>query len=262
MPLHAQLAFLHVRISPGQAAPFTPHLDFARGPALREALRRLDNEAETRSAEAVRHVRQFCRRHGLALDEAPSPAPAVSATWREEHDDALGRLMRHARHNDLIVLGRAARSDGLPADLIEQLLLGCGRPVLIAPAQPRPSLVGTVLVCWQETAAAARALGAALPLLAASRRVVIASVEDGDGPRDDAAELARHLARRGIAAEALRIRSDGRPAAEQLDAAAASCDADLLVMGGYSHSRTRELLFGGCTQRFIAGAERPVLLMH
>ena len=261
-PLAARLDFLHIRVSAGEAAPFFRHVDFARGPALREAMSRLESDGVERAAAAARHVRDFCRRHAIPLDGAPPPAPALSASWREEPDDALGRILRHARHSDLVILGRPARSNGLPADLIEEVLLGSGRPVILAPREPRPSLLGTILVCWQETAAAARALAAARPLLARASRVLVASIGDDEGPAKDAGALARSLARDGIAAAAETLRRDGRPVAEQLAAAAAQCDADLLVMGAYSHSRLRELVFGGCTERFITEAERPVLMMH
>jgi nucleotide-binding universal stress UspA family protein len=261
-PLGAHLDFLHIRISAGEAAPFIPHLGFARGAAIHAALHKLEDLAETRSAAAARQVHEFCRRHAIVLGDPPQRR-GLSAAWREEPDDPVGRLMRHARHHDLIVLGRRTRrDDGLPDDLIEQLLLACGRPVLLAPPEPPASLLGSVMVCWQETAGAARALGAALPLLAKSRRVLIARVEDGSAAREDGAEVAQYLAWHGIDAQPCAIPPDGRPAAELIGEAAAAANVDLLVMGGYSHSPTRELLFGGCTVAFIARADRAVLLMH
>lgn len=261
-PLAAHLEFLHIRISASEAARFVPHLDFAPGAALHQALQALDDADKALSAAAARHVRDFCRRHGIQLGDGRSLQHAVCAAWREEVDDAVARLMRHARHHDLIVLGRAAHRDGLPDDLIEQLLVGCGRPVLLAAPKPRPCLLGTVMVCWQETAQAARALGAALPLLTKSACVLIARVEDGSSTCEDAEAIGRQLAWHGIDAQALTIPSKGRAVAELLAETAATCDVDLMVMGGYSRSRTRESVFGGCTESFIKHADRPVLLMH
>jgi nucleotide-binding universal stress UspA family protein len=261
-PLGAHLEFLHIRISPSEAARFTPHLDFAPGAALHQALETLADADKARSAAAARHVRDFCRRHRIELGDGLAPQRGVSAAWREEADDAIGRLMRHARHNDLIVLGRVAHRDSLPDDLIEQLLVGCGRPVLLAAPTPRPRLLGTAMVCWQEAAQAARALGAALPLLAKSDRVLIARVDDGSSAPEDAVAIARYLAWHGIEAQTYTVPSDGRTVAELLGEAAATCEVDLIVMGGYSRSRTREHVFGGCTESFIERADRPVLLMH
>jgi nucleotide-binding universal stress UspA family protein len=262
-PLGAHLEFLHIRLSPGQAAAFTPHVEFAQGAALRDALERLEAEATASSAAAALHCRQFCERRAIVIADSPSASEGVSATWHEERDDAIDRLMLRARHNDLVVLGRPSHANGLPPDLIELLAIGCGRPVLVAPPRMPHRVAGTVLVCWKENATTARALGAALPLLSRSKRVVIVGVEEAgertpDGMRDLAAQLRWH----GISAEHRWMPAARRTVAQQIEAAAADCAAELLVMGAYGHSRTREKIFGGCTQHFIDHAERPVLLMH
>jgi nucleotide-binding universal stress UspA family protein len=172
-------------------------------------------------------------------------------------------MMACARHCDLVVLGRAARADGLPRDLVELILVGSGRPILLAPPRPVGRIAGTALVCWKETAEAARALAAALPLLVKSSRVIVLSVEEGEGTSlQHGVAVVRYLAWHGVGAEARWLPTDGRAIAEQIDAAAADYGADLMVMGGYGHGRMRELIFGGCTQRFLERAARPVLLMH
>ncbi|MGO8915560.1 MAG: universal stress protein [Stellaceae bacterium] len=262
-PMRAHLEFLHIRISPGEAAAFTPHVDFAKGAGLREAMDRLRAEADERSAEAARHVHRFCQQEAIEIADTPSRIQGVSAAWREERDDAVERMIRRTRHNDLVVLGCASGANGLPPDLIGRLLVACGRPVLVAPARAQQSVTGTALVCWKETASAARALGAALPLLSKSERVVVVGVEESAGSSfDDLRDLAQQLAWHGIFAESAWLPADGRSAAEQLAAAAGHYHADLLVMGGYGHSRARETIFGGCTQHFLDHAEWPVLMMH
>lgn len=262
-PLRAHLEFLHVRVGPGEAAAFTPHVEFARGAGLREAFDRMESEAESRSTTARHHFERFCAQQAIAVADTPAAALDVSATWREEGDDAVARMMKCARHNDLVVLGRAPRANGLPPDLIELLLTGCGRPVLVAPPVMRPRLTGTALVCWKETATSARALGVALPLLEKCERVVIVGVEEGaEGSLDGIRDVAQRLGWHGIRAEARWLPDDARSVAEQLEAAAAQDDADLLVMGGYGHSRARETIFGGCTRHFLDHGDRPVLLMH
>jgi nucleotide-binding universal stress UspA family protein len=262
-PLGAHLEFLHIRISAGQAALFTPHVDFARGPALREAVDRLEAGAAARSAAAASLFLRFCKQAAIEIADVPSGSIGVSASWREERDNALERILLHARHNDLVVVGRSSRADGLPSDLIGRLLIGCGRPVLVAPSHVRESLTDTILICWKETAAAARAFGAALPLISKSKRAVIVGVEEsGAGSLGGICDLARQLAWHGVTAEVGWLQAETPTAAEQLAAAADRYAADLLVMGGYGHSRTREMVFGGCTQHFLDQAERPVLMMH
>lgn len=261
-PLDAHLEFLHIRVRPGQAAAYTPHVEFAQGAALRDAISSLELETERRSAAAARHFRQFCEQQGIAISDTPSRNRSMSAAWREELDDALERLTYRARHNDLVVLGRATGADGLPPDLIERILLDCGRPVLVAPAQVSRNLTGTILVCWKETAEAARALTAALPLLSHSERVVVVSVEEAKASLANAVDIAEQLRWHRIAAEATCVTGEDQPTGELLQSAARHYDADLLVMGGYGFSRAREIIFGGCTQFFIDHAERPVFLVH
>jgi nucleotide-binding universal stress UspA family protein len=262
-PFSSHLQFLHVHIGPGQAAANMPHTSFAMGPALANALRDLDVKAQTRSATAAQHFRDFCARSGIEICDAPDHTKGVTASWHQEDGYALKRIMFRARHNDLIVVGRAKTANGLPADFLEQLLMGCGRPVLIAGSAPEPMPTGTIMVCWKETAEAARAVNAAMPFLVHAKRVVIVSVaENGEDIAEALSDVARQLAWNGIRSEIRTIIPDGTAIPGLLASAAQDCGADLVVLGAYGHSRMRELLFGSCTQAVISNADRPVLLMH
>ncbi len=264
-PFASHLHFLHVHIGAGQAAQHIPHAAFARGPALSSALAELDAAAAARSANAVAHVREFCARAHIDMRDTPAPSDHVTASCQVEESGAVWRIMFQARHHDLVVVGRATKPNGLPVDFLEELLLGCGRPVLIAGAMPPQTISGTIMVGWRETAEAARAVAAAMPFLARAKRVVVVSVADGgaDAAAADAmAGVARQLAWNGAPAETQIIAPKGRPTPVVLAEAAEACAADLVVLGAYGHSRMRELLFGGCTKSFIEYADRPVLLMH
>jgi nucleotide-binding universal stress UspA family protein len=262
-PFSSHLHFLHVHIGPRQAAANTPHTAFAMGPALANALRNLDAKAQTRSATAAQHFRDFCARSDIEICDAPDRTEGVTASWHEEDGHALKRIMFRARHNDLVVVGRAKTANGLPADFLEQLLMGCGRPVLIASTAPAPMPTGTIMVCWKETAEAARAVSAAMPFLVHAERVVIVSVaENGEDLAEALSDVARQFAWNGIRSEIRTIIPDSEAIPGLLSSAAQDCGADLLVLGAYGHSRMRELLFGSCTQSVISNADRPVLLMH
>jgi nucleotide-binding universal stress UspA family protein len=251
------LQFLHVHVRPGQAAANTPHTAFAMGPALANALRDLDAKAKTRSATAAQHFRDFCARSDIEICDAPDHTKGVTASWHEENGHALKRIMFRARHNDLVVVGRAKTANGLPADFLEQLLMGCGRPVLIASSAPEPMPTGTIMVCWKETAEAARALNAAMPFLIHARRVVIVSVaETVENLAEAVSDVARQLAWNGVRSEVRTLVANGAAIPALLSSAAQDCNADLMVLGAYGRSRMREILFGSCTQSVIhhAGA--------
>jgi len=262
-PFSSHLQFLHVHLSAGQAALNMRHTEFAMGPALSLALHELEGKAKERSVAAEQHVRDFCARSRIELCDAPHCTPEVTASWREEAGHAAVRIMAHARHNDLVVVGRARKPNGLPTDFIERLVTGCGRPVLIAPTVATQTLTGTIMVCWRESAEAARAVAAAMPLLTNARRVVVTSIEErGQDNAEAVDEIARCFSWRGIPVEVQIISAAGRDIPGLLASTAKACAADLVVLGAYGHSHAREVLFGGCTQSFIREAHQPVLLMH
>jgi nucleotide-binding universal stress UspA family protein len=261
-PFAAHLDCLHIHVTAGQAARYGA-TEFARGPALRSALEQLGDKAKSFSDLASDNVRDFCARSKIEMSDTPNNPDKLTASYREEKDNAFERLIFHARHSELIVMGRAKQVQGLPPDILERLILHCGRPMLVAATAAPEKLTGTIMVCWKESDNSARALAAAGPILAKAKRVVFASVMERDeGITEALNDLARQFAWNGIATEVQVIPADKRGVAEALAGAAQNCGADLLVMGAYGRSRARELLFGSCTEAFISHADKPILLMH
>jgi nucleotide-binding universal stress UspA family protein len=259
----SHLQFIHIRVSGGEAALHSPGVGFVSGDALRDALDGLDKEASKRSDVAAQRVREFCDQAKVPIVDVPTPARQVTASWCEEEHDAPDRLMFHARHHDLIVMGRPARPNGLPPDLLETLLMGCGRPILLAGAAPPERLPGTVMVCWRETPDAARAMVAAMPVLSAAERVIFCAVDEGGTGTKHAIEaVVRQFALRGVPTHLEVVARRGRPVPEILFSVAKERSADILVMGAYGHAPLREFIFGGCTRAVLQNAGVPVLMMH
>jgi nucleotide-binding universal stress UspA family protein len=225
-------------------------------------LKALEISAQARSTDARQHFNDFCGRSHIEVRDVPAPSQDVTASWHEGEGPALKTILQHARHSDLVVIGRARKANGLPVDFIEELLVNCGRPVLIANSTARPKLTGTVMVCWKETPESARAMSAAMPYLTRADHVVVVGVAESEDPAGLMGGVARQLAWNGIRAETRVITRHGAAVPEALASAAQECNADLIVMGAYGRSRMRELLFGSCTQAVIRDADRPVLLMH
>ena len=226
-------------------------------------MQRPETECVMRTAVARDNFARFCERHGISITDQPRSGGGVSASWREEMGEADRRLMFCARHYDLIVVARPTGPNGLSPDLLERLLLGCGRPLLIAPQRLSHPLLGTVVVCWKETAEAAHAVGAAMPLLVKAERVILAGAEEDDPSLTDGlADLSRQLAWHGVSVDVEFMSSTAGPASKVLMEAARSHQAGLLIMGGYGHSHTREIVFGGFTQSVLESAEMTVFLIH
>jgi nucleotide-binding universal stress UspA family protein len=262
-PFAAHLQFFHLHLSPGEAAVHAPHVEFCRGAAVADALENLRKRGNTLAANAVAHYRNFCEANGVSIRDILGTDQTVSASWVEETDDATERLMFHARHSDAVVLGRAQNRDFMPTGLIETLLVGCGRPVIIAPDAPAQSMIGTIVVGWKETPEAARAVTAALPLLERARQVILVSIsEDGAASREALEDLAHQLMWHGIRADVRVTTPESGPATTQLQQIAAQAHAGLLVMGGFGRGPLRERVFGGVTQALIDAAALPVFMLH
>ena len=261
-PLSAHLDFLHIQVGAGEAARHTS-AEFARGAGLRDALDKLDTKAQSFSEVAASNFRDLCMRWQIEICDTPAGEQHVTASYREEAGDSLERLTFHARHCDLVVMGRAKQKQGLAQDTLERLVLVCGRPMLVAATAAPQRLTGTIMVCWKESGNAARAVAAAMPILAKAERVVFTSIVERDENVVDAVkDLARQFAWNGVATETQIIPAKGRKIPGMLSAAAEECSADLVVMGAFGESRARQIIFGSCTEAFLRHADRPILLMH
>lgn len=257
----AHLDFYHVNISAGEAAVSTPGAGFAMGDGLRELLTTLQSQAETRTALARSHFDNLCTIERIRRVDTPVASGDISAAWVEDNDHVQARLLGRSHCRDLVIVARSHVGDGVPRDLLEVLVLGCGRPVIIVPDNRPLPPPDTVLVCWKNCAQAARAAGAALPLLKRARRVVIANVEE-ESASAGLADFAYQLAWHGIEPDILCLPRSKSPVSATLLATAQRVGADLMVMGAYRRSPLRELVFGGATQDVLDKCDIGVLLAH
>jgi nucleotide-binding universal stress UspA family protein len=157
----------------------------------------------------------------------------------------------------------ALTASGADKVLAETLMLMSGRPLLILP-EGHSGRVERVAAAWDGGAAAARALNDALPVLRAAGSVKVATIS-GDKPVDQVAPLAhalRHLQRRGVHADGVEIERQGLPVHVALERLLKAERADLLVMGGFGHSRLQEIVLGGVTEHMISNAPTAVWLSH
>ena len=194
----------------------------------------------------------------------------LSAEWRVVDEGPQSDPALHARYVDLTILGQLD-PDRRDADLVrprpEHVTLASGRPILVVPYAGRFETVGRrVLIGWNATREATRAVNDAMPLLAAAEVVTVLTIDAREGPDAHGelpgADISLHLARHDVKAEVERTVSAGIPAGEVLLSRAADLGADLLVIGAYGHSRVRELLLGGATRSILQSMTVPVLMSH
>jgi nucleotide-binding universal stress UspA family protein len=258
----AHLDFLHTRIDAATiAATIAPEVSSAQ--VVTDLINKVEEEAEQREQKAKQLFESFCWREGLALAETPPEPSAPSARWLREIGTEAYWLLEYARAADLLIIGRPSDDPIAPSDVLESALLNSGRPLFIPPSAPVAGLPDTVVIAWKATPEAARAVTAAMPFLSIAKQIVIMTVaEDATALEEEgAARLMANFRWHGFPVSVRRLQPDARGPAETLLAAARE-QAALLVMGGYGHSRLREWIFGGFTQRVLRDAEVPVLIAH
>ena len=228
-----------VYVDPGLALPTL--IDVPISPNLIEEL---ENEHRDRRDRAERQFR-------TTLDRSE-----VKSEWRLAEGELGNTLSRHARYADLAVLGQEGTEDqkmvigGLP----DTVALTCGRPVLVVPYIGARTAPGKhVMVAWNGSREAARAVNDALPILKGADKVEVMCANPARGELEDAdlpgADLCLHLARHGVKAEAETL-------------VTSDLEIDLLVMGAYGHARWREVVLGGVTRQLLEQMTVPVLMSH
>jgi nucleotide-binding universal stress UspA family protein len=194
----------------------------------------------------------------------------ITTEWREREGDVAEIAILHARYADMVIVGQVApelHAVQAGREVPERLLLGVGRPILVVPYAGAFKTVGErVVVAWNASREATRAVNDALPILQQASQATVLAINprrgvsgDGDVP---GADLALHLSRHGVNAEASSLATADVAVAPMLLSRVADLQADLLVMGGYGHSRVREIILGGVTREILRSMTVPTVLSH
>lgn len=193
--------------------------------------------------------------------------PGSHHEWRSSVSFAspASYIVDQARQADLLLTGMPPRAGtGATRATAGELVMQCGRPVLVVPQSPATPSLDNVLLAWKDTREARRAALDALPLLEHAKQVLVVEItaeDDLSAAQQRLADIARWLARHGVTAEVLACASDGDDA-EQLGSLVGKSGANLVVAGAYGHSRLREWAFGGVTQKLLHRGDRCAMLSH
>ncbi|PHV38406.1 universal stress protein [Janthinobacterium sp. BJB304] len=281
---------LHIDDSAGRAARIEAAASIAQacgghltGVALTGVSRLLyqhqpDLDADPNLSLHLNFLRDRATRALDGFEQQVRAAGVASFEQRVLDDEAAGGISLLARYADLVVISQYNAKDKSPSvmrDFPAYVLLHSGRPVLIVPYAPPlpllapPAAARNVLISWNASKEASRAVTAALPLLQRAGQVHVAifdaqvhAAEHGEQP---GAELVHYLARHGVEARLHLLDGGGvrrGDIGEALLSQAADLSADLLVMGAYGHSRLRETILGGVTRTILQSMTIPVLMAH
>jgi nucleotide-binding universal stress UspA family protein len=241
------VAFVYDPIIPGAVMGSIP-------PQFIES-QRADNEKT--ALNAIARFEQAAKRAGVSYESLRINASIGGAA------DRLGRM---ARRFDLAIVGQPERNKTAAAEVVDEgVLFESGRPVIFVPYIQKADLkLDRVMVCWDGSRAAARAVADAMPFLHQAKQVEIVMVAGKpDKDRDiPGADLGQHFARHGLKVTVKRVTAPDIDVGSTILSYAADSNADMIVMGGYGHSRLREFILGGVTRSILEQMTAPVLMSH
>jgi len=241
------VAFVYDPVIPGSVMGGIP-------PEFIESQRR---ESENKVQQAIARFEQVAKRVGVAYETRTLNASIAGAA------DRLGHL---ARRFDLAIVGQPERERAAAAEVVDEgVLFDSGRPVMFVPYIQKSGLkLDRVMLCWDGSRAATRAINDAMPFLEKAKQVelVIVSSKAGKANELTGADMGQHLARHGLKVEVKRITSPDIDVTSTILSYAADSSADMIVMGGYGHSRLREFILGGVTRGLLETMTVPTLMSH
>ncbi|MEM8982394.1 MAG: universal stress protein [Pseudomonadota bacterium] len=223
--------------------------------------------AATRAKKAAKETHEMLASvvadAGFTLVKRLAGSSRSAVVWSEQVGDPSHLMRVQGPFADLLVVSRPNSKKSHKAKaFLQAALLDSSRPVLVLPPRRVQSVAKHILIAWDRTHNAMAAVVAALPLLQQAETVTVLTSGTGkeDGPK--ATRLIAYLTAWGIKAKRVQIRNKNTTATDDIEAQAQQSNADLVVMGSYSRSRLRERIFGGVTERMLAGTKRPLLTIH
>ncbi len=256
----AHIKVVHVREHTSE--PFM----FSGMPAsYREEFVRMSSKAVDSVVETVRtQFNAFCEQGGVKITRKPSASQEITASLHVLEGDAETVLARESRLVDVIAMSRPTKHRiGGPGvgELHESLMLHSGRPVLIVPPAPewKAHRADHAAVGWNDSVEASRALCMTLPWLAQMKKVSVLVAKKRE---PDVGEVLDYLKRHGCKADYHVLSGRGTNVGKKMLGTCAEIGAEFLVVGGFSHTRTRQRLFGGVTSYLLSNTDIITVMAH
>ena len=221
-------------------------------------------EQGTRSERLKEQFDKFIKENNLKNSQ-PNENNELTVSWNENEASGIGLFGQRGRVFDLIVVGRPTPGALTPAmNTLETVLFESGRPVLIAPPTISQKIIDHIAIAWNGSTETARTIAFAMPLIKNAKHISILNIEGAMVPGPTAVEVANSLTRQDITVDIINREGKRSPS----DAGALKLNetenigANLLIKGGYTQSRLRQMIFGGATNHILNEAKMPVLMAH
>jgi len=256
--LQAHTNVVFTRPDPFIAAAMVPEMIAATG-AVAEAIETEGKRAEAAALEAFNRWRTA---YGLVAEDGAAPADSIAAAWHERIGSIAATVVEVGRLSDLAIIPQPDPYEIATEEAFAAAVFETGRPAIVTPTRVRQSIFHHIVVAWNGSLQAARAINGAMPLLRQAEKVSIFAPSEDTEAINYRRGLIEHLSWHGIEAEYLH--TDDKPAdvGKALTNSAAATHATMIVMGAYSHSRIREAVLGGVTRHVLKHTDIPVLMMH
>lgn len=221
-------------------------------------------DEERRLAESAhKRFQSVIESRGVSVVDVATEADGVTAGWRETEGLEGQVVGDYGRLFDLIVIGRNFGQPWIDWSVMcEAALFETGRPVLVAAAETPSSIGGRVVVAWNGSTETARCIALSMPFLERADSVLVLTVEGWQVPGPGGDQVTAHLRRNGISASAKHVDSGSRSVGESILDETKEFNADLIVKGAYTHSRLRQLVFGGATRHLLHNTPIPLFMAH
>lgn len=252
-------ALIDVRLFCRDLASVIPIIGEGLTPEIMEQLQESANEQIERQAGFVRSsFNAWCAREEIPLGDVASQNE-VAANFATRRGYLPSIIIPSARISDLTIFVSATKNDDSDKRVMaEAVLLDALRPLLLVPAKAVTTIARNIMIAWNGSAEAARAVSMSQQLLKNADSVSVVTVGKGVDPRDIAVTLQSN----GIAATPLVVSAGSANVSQTLQEQAKKLQADLMIIGAYSHNRIRESIFGGVTRDLFEHTSIPTLMMH
>lgn len=252
----AHLEMLHAQVSPRQ---FLPDDVVGMPGALLKQLETLaDKHSQSEAEELFSLFNRLCDEYEVEVSEEATDN--ATAFWREINGLRSELVAERGKVADAIICPQS--KSGKPTSTFEAAIMRSGKPVIMVPRSMTQFKADKVLIAWNGSTESARAVTHALPILSRAKQVVVATSQSAQKNKPGLNSLQRYLQIHGVESTQTVFDSARRPTGEALLELSGQQSADLMVMGGFTHRRVHEQIFGGVTQHMVAYSDIPIFMMH